>query len=115
MKGQGDGSWAQGKGEGNGPGMGGPGQGQGGKAPENPHDVGLTKDRIKSQLGKGVIVGSWFTTGEPPSGKALAEYSDAQRTYSEEAKEALSKQKVPAEYQNYVRDYFDSIRVPEKK
>lgn len=92
-----------------------PGGAPGGNRNERPEDLGFDKDRIKGPLGKGKIVGSWFTTGEPPSGKALTEYSDAQRTYSEEAKEALSKQKVPAEYQNYVREYFDSIRIPEKK
>lgn len=102
-------------GDSNGPGMGDRGQGSGGQAKENPSDAGFDKDKVKSRLGKGVMVGSWFTQGEPPTGKALAEYSDAQRTYSEEAKDALSKQKVPAEYQSYVREYFDSIRIAEKK
>ncbi len=95
--------------------MGDRGIGQGGKAKENPSDTGFDKSRVKSQLGKGKMVGSWFSKGEPPSGKALTEYSEAQQSSSEEAKDALSKQKVPAEYQNYVREYFDSIRVQEKK
>jgi hypothetical protein len=93
----------------------GEGEQGGGRREEAPGDLGFDKDRIKGKLGKGKIVGSWFSKGEPPSGEALTEYSNAQRTYSEEAKDALSKQKVPAEYQNYVREYFDSIRIPEKK
>jgi hypothetical protein len=65
-------------------------------------------------MGKGKIVGSWFMKGEPPKGTASAEYSEVQRAAAEEAQEAMSKQKVPSEYRDYVREYFDSIRVGDK-
>jgi hypothetical protein len=65
---------------------------------------------VRGQLGKGVIVGSWFTKGEPPKGQAFAEYAEVRAAFEAEALEALQKQKVPAEYKEYVRDYFDAIR-----
>jgi hypothetical protein len=56
-------------------------------------------------------VGAYFMKGEPPKGEAAAQYADVQQAYAEEALDALSKQKVPAEHREYVRDYFDAIRL----
>jgi hypothetical protein len=52
--------------------------------------------------------------GEPPKGQAATEYADVQRAYAEEAKDALQNQKVPAAHRDFVRDYFDSIRDPNR-
>jgi hypothetical protein len=49
--------------------------------------------------------------GEPPKGQAAAEYADVQRAYAEEVNDALQKQKVPAAQRDYVRQYFDAIRL----
>lgn len=87
----------------------GPGRGTG-KRPESPDDVGIEKTKVPSQLGKGTYVGAYSMKGEPPKGTAAAEYSAVQQAYAEKAMDALSKQKVPATYRDFVRDYFDAIR-----
>lgn len=73
--------------------------------------MGLEKTKTPSQLGKGTYVGAYFLKGEPPKGQAAAEYGEVQRAYAEEAMDALQKQKVPAAYRDFVRDYFDAIRM----
>lgn len=49
--------------------------------------------------------------GDPPKGRAAAEYVEVQQAYQEYALDALKKQQVPASYREFVRDYFDSIRL----
>lgn len=94
--------------------MGGQGMGPGkgtGHRPESPDDTATDKTKVKSQLGKGQYVGAYFMKGEPPKGEAAAQYADVQRVYAEDAMDALQKQKVPAAYREYVRDYFDALRL----
>ena len=91
--------------------MGGPGQGRGGEAPERGSDTGVERTKLPSRLGKGTYVGAYFMKGEPPDGEAATQYSEVQRAYAEEAMDALSKQKIPASQRDYVRDYFDAIRL----
>jgi hypothetical protein len=93
-----------------------PGGHPSGERKENPTDAGFEKDRVKSQHGKGKakVVSTWFDKGEPPKGQAQVEYEAVQSAASAEANDAVSKQKIPPAYRNYVRDYFDSIRVPNK-
>jgi hypothetical protein len=49
--------------------------------------------------------------GEPPKGEAATQYAEVQRVYAEEALDALQQQKIPATQRDFVRDYFDSIRL----
>jgi hypothetical protein len=49
--------------------------------------------------------------GEPPKGEAATQYAEVQRAYAEEALDALQQQKIPATQRDFVRDYFDSIRL----
>jgi tRNA U34 5-methylaminomethyl-2-thiouridine-forming methyltransferase MnmC len=88
------------------------GEGQGyGTRPETPADFDTEKTKVKSKLGKGTYVGSYFMKGEPPKGEAATRYSEVERAYAEEAMDALNKQKIPATQRDYVRDYFDAIRL----
>ena len=88
------------------------GEGQGfGTRPETPADFDTEKSKVKSKLGKGTYVGSYFMKGEPPKGEAATQYSEVERAYAEEAMDALNKQKIPASQRDYVRDYFDAIRL----
>lgn len=78
------------------------------------------KEKIPGKIGKGKIVGSWVTRGDPPKGVATAEYAEVYEAYSEEAFDSLSRQKIPASRRDYVREYFDAIRgsnpaTPDKK
>lgn len=104
----------QGEGWGEGGAFNGPGRGEGGSAPEEPGDTGSQKTKVNSQLGKGKYVGAYSMKGEPPEGAALTEYTEVQRAASVEAMDALSKQKVPATHRDFVRDYFDAIRIDKK-
>jgi hypothetical protein len=72
--------------------------------------VAFKREKISGKLGKGVIVSSWVTRGEPPKGVATAEYAEVHQAYTEEAVEALSRQKIPNAKRDYVRGYFDAIR-----
>ena len=62
-------------------------------------------------LGKGKYVGLYFMKGEPPKGKAHAAYVEVQNTAEKEAMDALENQRIPAAQKDYVRDYFDAIRL----
>lgn len=101
-------------GEGQGGAFGKRGQGQGGQAPESPTDTGLRRSKAKSMLGKGKYVGLYFMKGDPPKGTARVEYAQVEEAASEEAMDALENQRIPASQRDYVRDYFDAIRVGEK-
>jgi hypothetical protein len=82
-----------------------------GTRPENPTEFDTEKSKVKSKLGKGTYVGSYFMKGEPPKGEAATQYAEVERAYAEEAMDALNKQKIPATQRDYVRDYFDAIRL----
>ena len=88
------------------------GENQGyGTRPETPADFDTEKSKVKSKLGKGTYVGSYFMKGEPPKGEAATQYAEVERAYAEEAMDALQKQKIPASQRDFVRDYFDAIRL----
>lgn len=108
--GRGRGDWEEGDTEKKGGSGLGPGEGYG-ERPENPADFDTEKSKVKSKLGKGTYVGSYFMKGEPPKGEAATQYAEVERAYAEEAMDALQKQKVPATQRDYVRDYFDAIRL----
>ncbi len=110
--GRGRGKWDWGDTEEPGDGSGGPGQGRGGEPPESPDDVGIDKTKVRGQLGKGTYVGAYFLKGEPPKGEAAAQYAEVERAYAEAALDALHKQKVPPQYRDFVKKYFDGIRNP---
>ena len=73
--------------------------------------MGLQRSKAKSQLGKGKYVGLYFMKGEPPKGTARAEYAEVQQAASAEAMNSLENQRIPAAQADYVRDYFDAIRL----
>ena len=56
-------------------------------------------------------MGLYTTKGDPPKGQAAAEYADVQSSAAEHALDALKKQRVPSDQKDYVRDYFDAIRL----
>ncbi len=109
--GRGSGQWDEGDTDQESDGLGGPGQGRGGEAPEKPEDVGVDKTKVNSQLGKGTYVGVYSMKGDPPKGEAAAQYEEVRQQSAEHALDALSKQKVPQSHRDFVRDYFDAIRI----
>ena len=73
------------------------------------------KSKVKGQLGKGPILGAFTVKGLPPKGNTNVEYSDVVTRYKEAAEEALDKERIPANYRDLVRDYFESIENPSRE
>lgn len=113
LQGQGEG---EGEGDGTGKiggkgtgGTGGEGQGRGGVPPESPTDTTFQHKMSQSKINKGKILHELFISGVPDKGEALAEYSDVVRAAKQEAAGSLARDKVPREYEDAVKTYFDSI------
>jgi len=91
-------------------GMSGPGIGAGGIAPVAAHDVKFDPTKIKGQITKGRVVGSFFIDGKQVKGEARATYVKEVAAANVDAARALDKEQIPRAYQDYVRDYFESMR-----
>ena len=111
--GQGDGT-GQGFGTGQG-GTGGEGQGRGGEPLENKTATGFEDKKTATKLGKGKILHQLFVSGTPEKGEALVEYTDVARAAKQQAASSLAREKIPREYENIVKDYFDSLEIKKKE
>ncbi|MBL4845191.1 MAG: hypothetical protein JKY65_06680 [Planctomycetes bacterium] len=70
--------------------------------------------RIRGRVGKGKIVGSYFTKGAQIKGKSKAEFEKVMRANKVKAAKALEKTRIPKRMAEYVRDYIDSV-TPERQ
>ncbi|MCZ6688475.1 MAG: hypothetical protein O7H41_02610 [Planctomycetota bacterium] len=99
-----------GGGRGHGPGMGGPGRGRGGQAPEEPDSwVKYKKVKIKGKVGRGKIIGEILVDGPQAKGEISEEYIEIVGEARQEAADALSKQRIPQGYRDFIREYFNSL------
>ena len=113
----GKGHGGQGKGQPDQPGGQGNGPGQGfGK-----RDIGdLNKpekfkpSRVRGKVGKGKIVGAYFTRGAQVKGESKAEYQEVIRAAKAQAAEVIEHERIPKGYEKLVKDYIDSI-TPERQ
>ncbi len=101
----------KGKGKGN-RNAGGSGKGQGDRQKGQLDEAGFVKTKIKGRLGKGPILGSFMVKGMPPKGESNVEYKNAITNYKAAAEEALDKERIPANYRELVKDYFEAIENP---
>ncbi len=94
-----------------GPGMGPKdGQGKGGKAQENDSATTLFEpERSRSQLGAGVTLLEWKTSGPAAKGVAQEQYQSSLREVQQGVSEALLHEPLPPGYQEAVKKYFDSL------
>lgn len=91
-------------------GMGGPGRGQGGQIPDEPDlPGGFEKVKIKGKMGKGKIVGEMLVDGPQAKGEISAEAVEIVGEARQEAADALTKQRIPQGYREFIREYFDSL------
>ena len=97
-------------GQGMGPGMGGPGTGEGGVAEFAPEDVTFDVKRLKGDLRKGRVVGSFFSDGKQVKGDVKVQYAEEVRAAEAEAAQALEQEKIPRAYEEYIRDYFHKMK-----
>ena len=99
----------QGKGQNQG-GMGKLGRGKGGLAPEAPTDVGFKKERAKVHTGKGSIIGQFLIEGEQVKGEVSKEFVEVVTAAEREASDAVSRDRVPRQYQKAVKEYFSNVQ-----
>lgn len=95
---------------GQGSGMGGPGSGMGGIAPIESENVAFQPGKLKGQMQKGRIVGSYFADGKSLKGEARVEFADEATAAESEAAQALDSEKIPRAYEGYVREYFHGMK-----
>ena len=70
--------------------------------------------RVRGKVGKGKIVGSYFTRGTQVKGESKAEYEEVMEAEAAKASEALEKTRIPRGMKDYVKGYIDSI-TPERQ
>lgn len=102
---------AHGKGSGNG--TGGEGQGRGGDPPETMTATATKDVKENTKVLRGKILHQMFFYGVPEKGEALEEYRSLASAAKQEAVGSLAKTKVPREYEQMVKKYFDSLEVKE--
>lgn len=114
LPGGGDGKDKGGKGnggKGEGDDTGGAGTGKGGKPDAKEGDSGFKSTLLGGKLDlSGKIVGISTFKGLPESGEAKASYEELYSRFEKSAEDTLAKEKIPAEYKDYIKKYFDSIR-----
>ena len=54
-------------------------------------------------------------SGVPEKGEALVEYSDVVRSAKQDAAGSLARDKIPREYEDMVKTYFDSLELEKKE
>ncbi len=86
------------------------GQGFRPEGPLGDHDFDRTK--VKTELGQGEIIGSFFVRGVPPKGPSETRYVELLGQYQHEATQALEREPIPAGQRDQVRKYFDSLKPP---
>ena len=96
-------------GKGAGPGTGGEGMGRGGQPLENMTETTFKSKMSPSKINKGKILHQLFISGVPEKGEAFTEYVDVVRAAKEHAAGSLARDRIPREYEDMVKTYFDSL------
>ena len=99
-----------GSGQGDRPGTGGKGKGRGGLVPEAPTKVGFRMQRQKVATTKGAIIGQFLVDGEQVKGAVSREFAEVLSAAERQASDAVSRDRVPRQYQKAVKEYFSSVR-----
>ena len=92
------------------PGTGGKGKGRGGLVPEAPSKVGFKMQRQKVATTKGAIIGQFLVDGEQVKGAVSREFAEVLSAAERQASDAVSRDRVPRQYQKAVKEYFSSVR-----
>ena len=90
-------------------GMGKKAQGRGGIAPEAPSNVGFKMRRQKVATTKGAIIGQFLVDGEQVKGAVSREFAEVLSAAERQASDAVSRDRVPRQYQKAVKEYFSSV------
>ncbi len=115
-EGEGEGAYlglAKGRGIGNG--TGGEGIGRGGQPPEGATQTAFKNQMSQSKINQGKILQQLFVSGVPEKGDAAAEYASVVEAAKRHAASSLARDKVPREYEDMVKTYFDSLEIQSGK
>jgi hypothetical protein len=107
-EGEGEGAGQGQRGHGKG-GTGGEGIGKGGIPPESQSNTAFTDKKSESRLGEGAILNQIFVQGLPEKGEFPEAYTSAALAAKQDAAGALARNRVPREYEEMVKGYFDSL------
>jgi len=99
-----------GEGENGGQGPGGRPPGYGGQMSSAPDNVAFNPGKIKGQMQKGRIIGSYFADGKNLKGEARVEFSAEVEAAEAAAAQAVQSEQVPRAYEGYVREYFEGMK-----
>ena len=77
-------------------------------------NVDFEPSKIKGMQDKAKPLGLFFTRGAGKKGKSKVKAVEVVREFRQAAEDALTKERIPAGYKNYIRQYFNTIE-PEKK
>lgn len=102
-------------GNGSGDGTGGEGIGRGGLPLENRTDTAFKRELSNSKINQGKVLHQLFVSGIPEKGEAAAEYSDVVQAAKQHAASSLARDRIPREYEDMVKTYFDSLDVTTEK
>jgi hypothetical protein len=92
-------------------GTGGEGQGRGGQPLEEYTDTDWKKERDPTKISEGRILQQIFVKGVPEKGEALVAYGSITKAAKQEAASSLARDRIPREYEEMVKKYFDSIEL----
>jgi len=92
-----------------------PGQGRGGLAPEAKTGIGFKVMRGKVKTGKGAIVGQFLVDGEQQKGDVSTDFVEVVTAAERDATDAVSRDRIPRQYQKSVKEYFSTVRKAIKK
>jgi hypothetical protein len=104
------GQWRQGESNKFGQGSGGPGKGNGDGPEENPADYEFDKQKAKTPLGEGPMIGSRLVYGDQVKGESKAQFSQAVEAGEKAVAEGLESQRIPREMENAVKKYFGNLK-----
>ncbi|MGE4144428.1 MAG: hypothetical protein AB7N76_27600 [Planctomycetota bacterium] len=69
---------------------------------------------MRGQVGKGKVVGSYFTRGDQVKGASKAEFEEVSRAAKDRAAKALQTTRIPKRMAEYVKGYMESL-TPERQ
>lgn len=105
------GEWSEGDSNRLGSGNGGSaGRAFGARRGSSPTDFAQTQEKIKTQTGRGPVIGRQYVKGEVVVGESRLEFAEAVEASSKAAAEALSNGEVPPELRGTVKAYFGRLR-----
>jgi allophanate hydrolase subunit 2 len=72
----------------------------------------MQKSNLGGQMKPGRVLAAYYTEGGQIKNESKVEYQEIVLESKQEAKDALTDQKVPRTYEKVVKEYFESLEAP---